>query len=454
MTVTAATIARSVPRDNQAAWDHARIDIPRFFLLALQLAMSWWVIRVFNVEGPAFQKMAGGVTAAFVIHYFTPFRFKKHAFIALSLAVGAYALYPVDPRINALNATINVASIIGAVCALAVLCFLVLRLRIGYWKRVGMLVGLGIVLWILRDQGLVYPNVYWAIIGSIFMFRLSLFAYEVRSARHPESFVDFMSYMLLPPNFYFALFPVVDYSTFKRSFFAQDIHVVAQRGIHWILRGVVQLLLLNIVRHELQISAGQVYDLPTLLKFVFSAYLMYLRVSGHFHIIVGMLLLFGYNLPETHKRYFLAHSFMDFWRRINIYWKDYMVKMVFYPVYFRLRKRNETAAMVVGTACVFAATTVLHSYQFFWINGEFDLTVPDVLFWSVLGVMVIINILLERRAGPTKAARGQRGAWFWTRRVAQIIGMYLFMSVLWSMWSSRELGLWLDTVAIGLGVSP
>ena len=61
-------------------------------------------------------------------------------------------------------------------------------------------------------------------------------------------------------------------------------------------------------------------------------YLLYLQVSGQFHMACGMLHLFGYQLPETHHRYLLATGFTDYWRRINIYWKDFMVRVVFNPV--------------------------------------------------------------------------------------------------------------------------
>ena len=69
-------------------------------------------------------------------------------------------------------------------------------------------------------------------------------------------------------------------------------------------------------------------------QYVLSSFLLYLRVSGLFHLMVGMLRLFGFNLPETHHRYFLAASFTDFWRRINIYWKDFMMKVFYYPMFF------------------------------------------------------------------------------------------------------------------------
>ena len=64
----------------------------------------------------------------------------------------------------------------------------------------------------------------------------------------------------------------------------------------------------------------------------------------------GMLHLFGYQLPETHHHYLLATSFTDYWRRINIYWKDFMVRIFFNPVVFRLKRWPQPAALAVATA--------------------------------------------------------------------------------------------------------
>ena len=74
-------------------------------------------------------------------------------------------------------------------------------------------------------------------------------------------------------------------------------------------------------------------------KIVFS-FLLYMRISGQFHIIAGMLCLFGYDMPETNHRYLLATSLNEFWRRANIYWKDFMVKSFYLPAYFRMRGRG------------------------------------------------------------------------------------------------------------------
>ena len=59
--------------------------------------------------------------------------------------------------------------------------------------------------------------------------------------------------------------------------------------------------------------------------------------------------MFGFNLPETHHLYLLASSFTDFWRRINIYWKDFIMKLFFYPSFFKLRKLGSTWALVLAT---------------------------------------------------------------------------------------------------------
>ncbi len=454
--------------------ERAKTNPVKFALILTQLALLLVVVKLYGVEehSTMFYRLTLACVLGFVVHYFTPFTYKKHAFLAVSVLGAAFVLWPDDPRKAPIDKAINVASVLGVTGILSLVFYGVLRLPIKFIARVAILVGIGAALYLARRDGMILPNVlgfkdaegnilpgelfpstYWAIVGSIFMFRLALYAFEVRVAKKPEKLIDYLSYMLVLPNFYFAfIFPVIDYSTFKKSHYAEDIHVVAQRGVLWISRGIVQLLLLNVVRHHFQVAGTEVHDFWSLWQFMIGAYLMYLRVSGQFHMIVGMLLLFGYSLPETHRRYYLAHSFTDFWRRINIYWKDYMVKLIFYPVYFRLRKKNEKAALVIGTVCVFVATTVLHSYQFFWVRGSFKLTQTDLMFWGVLGGVVIVNMLWEQRPGAKKKKpTEQKGPAFWAVRSLQVVAMFLTMSVLWSMWTTPELLVWIDTVRAGLG---
>ncbi len=116
------------------------------------------------------------------------------------------------------------------------------------------------------------------------------------------------------------------------------------------VRGVIHLLLYRVVYYYLTLAPSEVHGPGDLAQYMVANFLLYLRVSGLFHLIVGMLHLFGFRLPETHHQYFLASSFTDFWRRINIYWKDFMLKVFYYPAYFRLKPLGNTAALVARDA--------------------------------------------------------------------------------------------------------
>ena len=172
---------------------------------------------------------------------------------------------------------------------------------------------------------------------------------------------------------------------------------------------------------------------------IISCYLLYLRVSGQFHIIAGMLCLFGYDMPETNHRYFLAHSVNDMWRRMNIYWKDFMVKIVYFPAYFKLRRKGALRAELVSTLLVVVATYVLHAYQFFWIQGKLRLSLNDALFWTILGSVMLANVWIEFNSRQNRPRSSHMS---WLRKGAQIAATFAFMALLWSMWSADSISEW------------
>jgi len=132
-----------------------------------------------------------------------------------------------------------------------------------------------------------------------------------------------------------------------------------------------------------------VHDLDTVLRFLGSSFTLYLRISGQFHLIIGVLCLFGFNLPETHHLYFLASGFTDLWRRVNIYWKDFMMKIFFYPMFIKIQRKRPLTGLVVSTVLVFYISWALHSFQWFWIRGSFPVTVMDAIFWTIFASAVL-----------------------------------------------------------------
>src|SRR5207244_6474412 len=115
----------------------------------------------------------------------------------------------------------------------------------------------------------------------------------------------------------------------------------------------------------LVIPPEAVNSVTNLVCYLISNFLLILRLSGQVHLVIGVLLLFGFDLPRIMNRYWHADSFSDFWRRANIYWRDFIQRVVFYPVYFRLRHWPATASLLFATVVVFLITWAFILYQWF-----------------------------------------------------------------------------------------
>jgi hypothetical protein len=411
------------PRESfasQSAWP--------FIALAAQLAVLLLVFHVYHLtEKPSLLLRLLEITfGAFLIHYWLPFRFKETFWVITSIA-GSFLL--VDPHIAVL------------LIAVGLVFFLILRSAIPIPWRIALLTLIFAVFsYGCATKALPLPAGFYAVFGAIFMFRIIIYAYDLAHSRETARLLPFLSYFLLLPNYYFTLFPVIDFQTMRRTYYQRDIHEIAQQGIHWMTRGAIQLMLYRLVLYfNDPYLADRVTSFRALITTMVLTFLLYLNVSGKFHLIVGMLHLFGYDLPETNRRYLLASSFADFWRRANIYWKDFMVKIVYFPVYFKLRKKAETLAQVVATAAVFVVTWALHSYQFFWIRDHFILSWPDTLFWTILGILVLGNVLYETRH------KKRRKILSWGDRALQslqVLGTFAVITTLWSLWSSPSVSSW------------
>jgi hypothetical protein len=424
---TVATFTDSVqPSVNSIQVSNSRPDLRHFTMLAIPLALLLLIFKAYSLERPAFFLLSCLVFSGFAISYWLPFRYKEAFLILLSLT-GAYAL--LSPAV----ATLLIAT--------GLAMFGVIRSRIKFRWRILILVSLlGVFIYGRATGRLHVPGEFWPVLGAIFMFRMIILLYDVSHATEPVSLKSYLSYFFLLPNYYFFLFPVVDFETFRGSYFQRNINVVAQQGIWWMFRGTTHLLLYRIIYQMQGRLSPPSVAVPTavIAKIIFS-YLLYLRISGQFHIIAGMLCLFGYDMPETNHKYLLAHSINDFWRRANIYWKDFMVKIFYFPAYFRLRRRGALQAELLATVLVVFVTWFLHAYQFFWLQGRFRIAANDILFWTVLGTLMVINVRIENKYKK----RLRKNTWGERLRTAlQIAVTFAFISVLWSMWSADNITEW------------
>jgi len=407
------------------------IGVAHFLLVLAQLGLLALVLRQFQIESGAFIRLALLAFAGFVIHAWLPLRYRLPFFLALSLAGIALVLGPANGAV-----LVAIGLVLIAIC----------HLPLAFSARIALLLAVVAVLAVQRAQWLPAPwsEAIWPILGSMFMFRLIVYLYDLKHDAGPASPVRTLSYFFMLPNACFPLFPVVDYKGFSKNYFDDDAYRIYQVGVDWMVRGVIHLLLYRVVYYYFTLSPAEVHGPGDLAQYLVSNFLLYLRVSGQFHVIVGMLYLFGFRLPETHHKYFLASSISDFWRRINIYWKDFMLKVFYYPAFFRLRRLGNTAALVLATLVVFVMTWFLHAYQWFWLRGTLLFVWQDVLFWTILGLLVVANSLWEAKHGRERKLA--KSGWTWrglSILTLKTVATFTFICVLWSFWTTESIAEWL-----------
>ena len=407
----------------------------RFAVVALQLLLLALLIRRFEIVHAAFGSLMLLAVGGFIVHHLLPGRFRLPFFATLSLAGIVMVLGLIDA---------------AWLIAIGLLLIAICHLPIAFALRVVLLLAVAAGLTVARHfvDALPVGQAVWPILGSMFMFRLIMYMYDLYHQATRFSLPHALSYFFLLPNVCFPLFPLVDYKTFAATRYDTDPIAIYQLGIRWMMRGVIHLILYRLVYHDLLIDMYQIHGAGALARYMLGTFLLYLRVSGDFHLIVGLLHLFGFNLPETHHFYVISSGFTDFWRRINIYWKDFILKVFFKPTYFRLKRLGEVPAMVIATLVAFACTWFFHTFQFYWLRDQLPHTAQDAIFWTVLAVLVIINTLHEQRYKRRKQLK-QRivKGWPAVRLALQTIGTFLVICILWSAWTSRSLPTWVEMMS-------
>ena len=97
----------------------------------------------------------------------------------------------------------------------------------------------------------------WPILGSMFMFRLIVYLYDLSHEKTPGSVAARLSYFFMLPNVCFPLFPVIDYQAFRRTYYDHpDHHQIYQVGLNLMFRGVIHLLIYRFVYHNLVIDSA------------------------------------------------------------------------------------------------------------------------------------------------------------------------------------------------------
>lgn len=424
----------------KAMMDNASKNSYNWLIVTLGLLLCTAFIHVFNIES------------------------ELKLFLLFMIATGGYVCYqflPKDiklPFLFGLN-ILAIFSLLGwqagiATTVIGLLLFLIASLQISAWSRAALMLGVGSVLALGKVGMINFPwlNTAATVLGGLFMFRAMIYLYESHYGKVGKDRWININYFFLLPNLIFVIFPVVDYKTFQRNYQVTPQLGLHQKGLLWIMRGLFHLFLYRLIYYYLVPAPSEITDIYDVLIYMATSYMLIVRLSGIFHLSAGIICLFGFNLPPTFDNYFLATSFSDLWRRINIYWKDFMMKVFYFPIFFLFKKRDNRAIFIT-VLVVFFINWLLHQYQWFWVNGNFPLRLVDGIFWMVFGLLVALNSIWQKQ-NSKKKKKGIAAFSFPSAAVntLKIMGMFAFMSVIWSFWISPSISAWQQLLQRGLPV--
>src|SRR5262249_46002746 len=250
--LTDATTKAHAPSD--PAVRYASIRLYQFLSLLGQLVLLLVVIQRYHVaqfagEDLGFLGMFAITVGAFVVHYWLPFEWKEKFWVACSILGAVLLLSPLRTT---------------ALLAVAGIIYVIVASRISYWSKVTLVaIGFAVAMFVRARPSVISGFLkghdltgFLPIFGALFMFRIIVYLHDIRFMKERPPLTEFLAYFFILPNFIFLLFPVVDYKTMRVSYYRRDIYKVAQRGIAWIFRGVLQLLTYRIVFHWQEMVAG------------------------------------------------------------------------------------------------------------------------------------------------------------------------------------------------------
>ncbi|MBI2424431.1 MAG: hypothetical protein HYV27_16495 [Candidatus Hydrogenedentes bacterium] len=430
--MSAASISKAEAAQSSGNW--TKENLLKFGAVALQVVLVYVMFKAVRLESEAFRQILLTTAVVFPIHHLLPLRFRLPFFVLVSLGT-----------IVSIMGVVSSAWLIGMGLILIGLCHVPLPINV----RLGSMLLVVAILAVFRADWITapWPSTIWPILGAMFMFRMIGYLYDLVHKSAPFSFWRSLAYFFMIPNICYPLFPVVDYQTYCRTYYNEDPYKIYQTGVKWLIRGAIQLVIYRFIYKFMIVGPAEIEGASGFFQHMVATFLLYLQVSGMFHTIIGLLHLFGFNLPETNHHYVLASSFTDFWRRINIYWKDFMMKVFFYPLFFRLRKLGATQGMILATLIAFFATWLLHAYQWYWLRGAFLFTVPDIIFWLVLGVLVTVSVWNESRSKkkivPKTTAESAKLA---AILAGKTVATFMTITFLWSLWTADSVAEWQATL--------
>lgn len=318
--------------------------------------------------------------------------------------------------------------------------------------RIILMIAVGILLGFLHagylGTNLGIDNNIIAIASYVFIFRMIYYMYETKHDKSIKFSLHNFSYFFLFPNLFIPLFPIIDYRKFRSSFHKKlysDKLLVS--GVNLIVLAIIQLCIYRLLYLFFTPSVAEVNSFSSLSEFILMSYLHVCRLMGLLNLSVGILRVLGYDLPDIFNNMFLATSVLDYFRRINIYWKDFILRVFYYPIYKSFKGYSLTLKLMIAGVFVFILNWILHDYQWFWILGSYSIKYNNLIYWGVFGVLALTGMYLEIKNNRKKVT--DNVILVSLKYSIKVFLTFVLMAFLWSLWISPSLEKWINLLKLG-----
>lgn len=299
------------------------------------------------------------------------------------------------------------------------------------------------------DIPLEYNSSIIAIASFVFMFRMIYYMYEMKHDDSIQWSIKNFSYFFLFPNFTMPLFPIIDFRIFRKSIEKKEIdESITLSGANLIAIAIGQLILYRVVYLYLTPGIEEINNIGTLWQFMLFSYLQVLRLMGLLNFSVGVFRVLGFDLPDIFNNMFLATGVLDYFRRINIYWKDFLLRVFYYPLVTKFKRWKLTTRMMMAGGVIFIVNWLLHDYQWFWILGSIPFKLNNIIYWGIFGVLALWGMYHELTKSNNKN-KAEDSSMAGLKYSSNVVFTFVLMMVLWSMWISQDLSTWVDMLQKG-----
>lgn len=408
----------------------------RSFLYALGVLLIFLIVfQLLELEpGIGFELLAPVLVISFIINHYLPLEYKPLMMLFHSLGVVYIAFGWLSGLLLFLG---------------TVVVYFVLSSGIRYWVKIAFLLLFFISMLPWRLEIIYMPRIQIIVpfLAGFFMLRVWSFL-SVNQLELEKKSVHAFNFFFLGPNLSFPLMPIIDYRDWKKAYNSST-ETTYYTAIDRLAAGLFNLLLFRVIYHFLYIAPFAIHNGMDVIQFMLASYLMLLRLPGLFLLISGWLGLMGLNLPPVFGRFYFANTYSEVWRRINIYWKEFVVKQLYNPFFVLFGKFSFNMRMGMAIILAFALSSLLHTWQLLWIKGNFDFRITDLVYWTVLGCLVFVSgtifpsKFIQRFNAQTKINFLDA-----MRNASAVLMVFISMSVLYSLWITGDIHYWVYILSL------